>query len=396
MKVLQVVPSYYPAIVYGGPIFSIHYMCQALARQGIQTYVATTNANGKRKLDVSTRLPVRFERNYQVRYYDETIIGRFSWMFTRRLWGDVKHCDLVHLQDVFSLHAAWTLILATVTRKPVLVSPRGIFTKWALASKRSWLKKAWILILVRPFVRNTRRVAWHATSEAERDEIQAIFPRVRIHVVPNGIDCAVFNSAPALSRSEYLARFMPNRAVALNRINVMIGLGRLHPVKGFDIAIKAFHLLAGTRSDLVLLIGGSDSGSQRQLERLIEDLQLGGRVVLVGEVRGEDKIAFLKGADLFLLPSHSENFGMAALEALAAGVPVLASRKTPWGGLEAAGAGLWVDNTAPAFAKAMSELLSHDFSEMRTRARSYASQYDLGMIGATFKEIYREMIDGRR
>ena len=81
IKVLQVVQSYYPAIVYGGPIFSIHYTCQALARRGIEIQVATTNANGNSKLDVDVGKLVVFEPNYSVRYYDDTIISRFSLDF---------------------------------------------------------------------------------------------------------------------------------------------------------------------------------------------------------------------------------------------------------------------------------------------------------------------------
>lgn len=143
----------------------------------------------------------------------------------------------------------------------------------------------------------------------------------------------------------------------------------------------------------MLLIAGGDDGERSNLERLIAELDLQRRIALVGEVRGDDKIAFLKGADLFLFPSHSENFGMVCLEALAAGVPVVASRNTPWAEVEAERAGRWVDNTPEAFAAAIKDLLSRDLRGMRENAQILAARYDLAEVAEEFKRIYAEMID---
>ena len=395
VKVLQVVPSYYPATVYGGPIFSIHQACQALAQAGVTIDVATTNANGSTKLKVSTREPVVFAPNYRVRYYDDTIIGRFSWAFTFNLWRDIKAAEVVHLQDVFSAHAAETLLFAAVLGKPVLVSVRGTFTSWALTQKRPWLKKAWIVLLVRPFVRNPRRVAWHATSKAERGEILAQFPGVSVQVVPNGIDCSEFDTALVPLRFDYFEKFFPDAAVAPEHARVMIGLGRLHAIKAFDVAIRAFHTIAEAHPKAVLLIAGGDDGERARLSKLIADLGLVGRVALVGEVKGDDKIAFLKGADLLLFPSHSENFGMVALEAMAAGVPVVASRKTPWQEVEVRGSGVWVDNTPEAFARAMADLMTRDLGPMCNSARAHAACYNLAVVASAFEKVYSEIIHGK-
>ena len=393
IKVLQVVQSYYPAIVYGGPIFSIHYTCQALARRGIEIQVATTNANGNSKLDVDVGKLVVFEPNYSVRYYDDTIISRFSLDFCWHLPQDIRSADVIHLQDVFSTYAAWTLLLASFASKPILISTRGTFTPWGLKTKRPWLKKLWLLLLVHPFIRKMNRVTWHATSEAECGEILTQFPKARVHVVPNGIACAEFDKILPLSRLDYFAKFFPDARVVPDRTRVLVGLGRIHPIKGFDIAIRAFRQIADRYPDSVLLIAGGDDGEHTVLERLIGELALGDRVALVGELKGDDKITFLKGADLFLFPSHSENFGMAVLEALAAGLPVVASRNTPWAEMEKVGSGLWVDNTPEAFAHAIAQLLVQDLSVMRQKARDQAAGYDLTAIAARFENIYMEQID---
>ena len=394
MNILQVVPSYYPAAVYGGPIFSIHYTAAALAEAGVDVAVATTNANGATKLNVPTDRDVVFAPRYRVRYYDDTIIGRFSWAFTRHVGHDIARADVVHLQDVFSTHAAWTLMQAARYKKPVLISPRGVFTSWSLANRRAWLKRFWIAAFTRPFVGDTRRVRWHATSEEERKDILRLFPGAFVYVVPNGLDCGAFDAVAVPSRKDWFARFFPNAGVVPQEATIFVGLGRLHVKKAFDIAIRTLHLLDEQYPKAILAIAGGDDGERGRLETLAQELCLADRVCLVGTLDGNDKIAFLKGADLLLFPSHSENFGMVALEALAAGLPVIASRNTPWREIEVAGAGAWVKNTPEDFAAAVQRLLDGNRVEMREMAQSLARRYDISVIASRFKEIYEEMANG--
>lgn len=393
MKVLHVTPSYYPATVYGGPVFSVHYACQALARQGVQINVSTTNANGGAKLDVPTWAPVAFGPNHLVHYYNDTIINRFSAALTLSLWRDIRTAQIVHLQNVFSAQAVWTLLLAGPAKKPVLLSPRGVLSPWGLAMKRPLLKRFRLAALVRPFVGNRQRVTWHATSELERKDILNIFSSGRVFVVPNGINREQFDEVGPPDRSAYLARFGPEFSVPSEKTQILAGLGRLHPTKGFDVAIKALKAICERFPHAVLLIAGRDNGEEARLRALIACLGLKDRVALVGEVRGEEKIAFLKGADVFLFPSHTENFGLALLEALTAGVPAIVSRKTPWAEVETEGAGLWADNTVEVFAGAIENMLTRDRDPMRERARALAARFDLDAIASTFQDIYLELIN---
>ena len=388
---LQVVPAYYPATGYGGPIFSIHYTAAALAEAGVEVAVATTNADGAGKLDVPTDRQVVFAPRYRVRYYDDTVIGRFSWAFTRHVGGDIARADLIHLHNPFSVAAAWTLMLAARANKPVLLSPRGVFTSWSLANRRAWLKRFWIAALTRPFVRDLRRVAWHATSEEERADILRLFPGAHVYVVPNGLDCGAFETVAVPSRQDWFARFFPDSGVAPQKATIFVGLGRLHPVKGFDVAIRVLGLMGEQYPGAVLAIAGGDDGERGRLEALAGELGVSDRVRLVGELRGADKIAFLKGADLFLFPSHSENFGMVALEALAAGLPVIASRNTPWREIEESGAGAWVENAPEAFVAAILRVLEADRVRMRKAAQLLARQYDVSAIADRLMEIYAKL-----
>jgi glycosyltransferase involved in cell wall biosynthesis len=396
MNVLQVIPGYYPASIYGGPVFSMHYACQALARRGVGVYVTTTNLIGTtgRVLDVPTDTNVSFEPNYAVRYHKGLGIGHLSWPFTRSLWRDMAAADIVHLQDVYSTHAVHTLMLAASLRRPVVISPRGIFSSWALSSRRALIKKIWLHGLIRPFIGDPRRVVWHATSASERDDILATLPKARVIVIANGIDCDRFDRAETPDRAAYLARFLPESSVQLPPgTKVVCAMGRLHPVKGFDIAIEAFALLQARWPDSVLLIAGGDEGERERLLGLIKTRGLTDRVALVGETRGGDTITFLKGGDLFLFPSHSENFGLACVEALAAGLPVVASNRTPWAEVEDAGAGRWADLTPQAFADAASELLSRDPGTLRHNARAVAARYGLDQVARDLQSAYQELIN---
>ncbi|MDW8342712.1 MAG: glycosyltransferase, partial [Geminicoccaceae bacterium] len=361
-------------------------------RLGVDVRVATTNANGKTKLDVDTSRPVAFEPNYRVRYYEDTIINRFSLAFTLGLPRDVRDADVVHLQDVFSLHAAWALFLCWWRRIPVLISPRGVFSEWALAQRRL-LKRAWLRGLVFPWCRDRRRVAFHATSEEEAVDIERLFSRHRVFVVPNGIDCAEFGRCEVPAREAYLRRFWPACPVPASEATVAVGLGRIHLKKAFEVAIEALSLLRSSHRGLILMIAGADDGDLERLEKIVSRLGLRDRVYFAGPLTGTEKIAFLKGADVFLFPSHSENFGLACLEALAAGLPVVASRNTPWRAIEEAGAGKWVENAPEAFARALGELLARPREPMRAAALEVARRFDLREIARQFVRIYGDILD---
>lgn len=384
MKVSVISPSFYPAFVYGGTIFSVHHTCAQLAALGVDIFVSTTNANGKTKLAVPTQRFVELAPHYAVKYYDDTMIGRFSWRFVASVWRDIKACDLIRVEDVFSTYIPPALLYARLFRKPVLISARGVLSRWSLASKRPLLKKIWIALLIRPFLDGAR---WHATSKEEEAEIQAVFPDAEVVVIPNGVDMTEFCAPPVLTREAYLRKF---GVTGEGANKVIVSMGRLHKKKGFDILIDAFAGLPDAKT--VLLIAGTDDGERSNLESQIARLGIAGKVHLVGEVSGRDKVEFLAGADVFVLPSYSENFGNVYLEALAAGVPIVASKGTPWEQVEAQGCGKWVENSVDKVRCAIAELLRADRALMGRRAKLLAEQYDWRRIASEFLTVFDKIL----
>jgi len=385
MRVCVISPAFYPATVYGGPIVSIYHTCLELANLGVDVFVSTTNASGTKKLDVQKNRFIRLRDRLQVKYYDDTIIGRFSWRFTCAVWGDIRSCDIVHIEDIFSTYIPPSLLFAKLFKKPILISPRGVLGFWAFRSKKVLLKKLWLALLIRPFLRDSW---WHATSEREKVEILEFYPMAKVAVIPNGIDTEAFGKALGLPRNEYLRRYAKvNQGAKI----VVVSMGRLHKVKAFDVLINAFAELIADFGDAVLLIAGADDGQRNDLENQITRLGLERKVFLVGEVSGQEKVDFLAGGDLFVLPSHSENFGNVYLEAMAAGLPVVASKGTPWSEVEGAGCGKWVENTVGATWSAMRDILKGDTKTMGKVARDYARRYDWRNIATQFRAVFCEM-----
>jgi glycosyltransferase involved in cell wall biosynthesis len=172
---------------------------------------------------------------------------------------------------------------------------------------------------------------------------------------------------------------------------IIVSMGRLHKVKGFDILIKAFLMVLNTYNDAILLIAGEDVGEKTILEALVKENDLGNKVFFVGEISGQDKVDFLANADLFVLPSHSENFGNVYIESLAAGTPIVASKGTPWHEVKQADCGKWVANTVEDTAQAIVELLEKDREQMRINSKVLALKYDWKNIALQFKALFEEM-----
>jgi glycosyltransferase involved in cell wall biosynthesis len=392
MRVCIIVPSYYPAIVYGGPIVSIHSVNRELSENGTKVYVSTSNANGDKKLKVETNSYVKLGENYFVKYYNDNIIGRLSLSFIFSVWKDIKQSDLVRIEDIFSTYIPPSLIYAKIFKKPIIISPRGVLSTWSLNNKRRALKWLWALIFIKPFLKGSW---WHATCEAEAIEIKSFYPAAKVRIIPNGIDTNDYDDIELRDRADYLKKFT---RFDLGKKSVITSMGRIHAKKGFDILIDCFNSLFLKGFDGVLLIAGKDDGYKIFLEERVAELQLGARIFFVGELDGKDKLEFLSGSDLFVLPSHSENFGNVYLEALACGVPIVASKNTPWSEVEKAGCGKWVNNSIDATSIAIQEMFdklvyNENKITFMKESKRYASNFSWKAISKMFEDFFSEILE---
>ncbi len=385
MRISLVVPSFYPAVVYGGPIFATLHATEALSREGIDVYVSSTNANGSTKLDVESGTFLTHQNGLHIKYYDETIINRFSLSMLLGLWKDIKEADVVHVQSVFSIPTPMALVYARLFGKKVLLSPRGSLCKWCLNEKQRF-KKNWLRFLIAPFA---SKVLWHATSAQEMTDIKTVFETSDVVLVPDGVNCKEFDNPNKLTPATFMEVFGTSDSVPQK---IIVSMGRLHKVKGFDILLNAFCKVLQEYPDAMLFLAGEDDGEKENLERWVRELEIESRVVFTGALYGKEKRDFLANADLFVLPSHTENFGIVYAESLAAGTPIVASTNTPWQEVERAKCGKWVENSVQKTAESILEMLKEDREEMRVNAKALAKKYDWKNIALQFKEIFEGMV----
>jgi glycosyltransferase involved in cell wall biosynthesis len=250
----------------------------------------------------------------------------------------------------------------------LIISPRGQFGKWCLGQGNKF-KKLWLHAFIQPYI---TKLYWHLTSEAEQKEVLAVYTEARTFIIPNGIDTSVLDNRNQRKDKLFYKKYSE---IVYEESIIIISMGRIHKKKGFDILIEAFKKVQLQAQDSILLIAGEDFGEKSNLINLISSQNLTKKIFLVGHIEGEEKINFLKNADVFVLPSHDENFGMVYGEALAAGTPIVASTNAPWQDVEKFNCGKWVENTPDQFAVAITEILNSDSIQMGKNGRKYVEEH---------------------
>jgi len=291
-----------------GPSYSVMQLSTALNEAGAKSIVIATSSH-----DTGGETCVRkFPRRPPDR------LGRSPGMLR---WLRSNPIDLIHNHSLWMMPNIYPGWVARERGLQLVVSPRGTLSEWALDRSRFRKRVVWTLwqraVLERASL-------FHATSEHEYLDIRRAGFRQPVAVIPNGV------SIP------------PPAEAKVGRSRTVLFLGRLHPVKGVDSLLRAWRMLGdGSTEWRLRIVGPGEETYVRQMRLLARSLALS-NVVFEGPRFGGDKDDAYRGADVFVLPTHSENFGMAIAEALAAGCPVVTTRAAPWAGLEKHGAGWWI------------------------------------------------------
>ena len=357
IKLLHIVPTFYPAYYFGGPIHSLLGLCNALARRpDIRFRVLTTDSSGPSRNDrlVIKEFPVLSNDGYKIYYCRKWWGKEFSGSLLIKLFPMIRWADVVHLTSAYSFSTLPTLLLCRLMRKPVVWSPRGQLQRWE-GSTRPLFKRFWEIICNR--LLNPRRSVLHVTSMNEAEESRRRIARARVEIVENGVE---------------IPNATPDRSWAPDGTLRLLFIGRLDPKKGIENLLKALKQL-DDNVDLVVC-GTGDPGYASSLRMLAAELGLSGRVKFAGQVEGEAKSRAFWNADICVVPSHTENFAMAVAEALAHGVPVIASQGTPWNALVEHQCGLWVENDPSSLAKAVTEMRGRNLGQMGKNGRQWMEQ----------------------
>jgi glycosyltransferase involved in cell wall biosynthesis len=342
LRILHVIPHYYPAVRYGGPIRSVHGLAAASASLGHDVHVYTTNVDGPGVSDAPVGVPV--DRDGVKVWYFPASTGRRiyrSAAMNRALDATVAGFDLVHIHYIW----AWpTVAAAAAARKhgvPYVLSPRGMLVADLIRRKSMLAKRLWLTLFARRDVE--RAAAIHVTSAAEAESLRALgLALPRIAIVENGIEAP----AALASAADDAGSDAP----------YILFLGRISWKKGLDRLLRALPFVEG--ADLKIA-GYDENGCSAELKRLAGDLGIEDRVEFVGPAEDNAKWELLRRARCFVLSSYNENFGMAVLEAMAAGCPVVVSEEVGLAEVvRESGSGLVTSGEPRALAEAIDTLLA--------------------------------------
>ena len=357
-------------------------LCQGLQRAGVDVEVVTTTANGEDSLPPSPPGGERYQ-GVQVRYAARAFPQRFFGARVRGPLTDaLARADVCHIHGVWNVPEWWASHLARAARVPYVISPRGMLQPQATRIGR-WRKATAFALLER---RNLKGAAlFHATSEQEAGALRDLGFGRPIAVVPNGVDLEDAKQAAG----GYRARIgIPSDAF------VVLFLGRMHRIKRLDLLADAFAAVRKTHPRAQLVLAGPDE--QRLVPDLLRRLSADAdHVHAIGAVDGADKWALLKDADVMIQCSDSESFGLAVVESLASGVPVIATRTCPWSVLEARECGFWVEHTSSAIAAAIGTLADDPVrrGRMGQRAATFArEQYGWDAVADLMVQAYSDII----
>lgn len=257
-----------------------------------------------------------------------------------------KYLNLLET-DLFHGNGLWQYpvhAMATTAQKreiPYIISPHGMLEPWALNSGK-WKKKLALNIYQQKDL--AKATCIHATAPMEASNIRKLGFNNPIAVIPNGID---------------LKEFPIRKKDSNKKNNTLLFLSRIHPKKGIETLIEAWSQLTNNqRQNWKIEIAGNGTKEYiSSLQNLINTKKLENEIQIIGPQFREKKIATYHQADLFVLPSYSENFGIVVAEALACGIPVITTNGTPWEELNTFNAGWCVDVGIEPLIKSLEQAL---------------------------------------
>lgn len=285
--------------------------------------------------------------------------------------------------DIFHGHAIWNLPIhqmaahARKKKKPYLISVHGMLEPWSLEQGKL-KKKIALQLYQKTDLENAYCI--HATANSEAQSIKDLGFKNPIAIIPNGINTADY---PLKKETDFS-----------NTTKKILFLSRIHYKKGIELLIDAWSSILDTNRKgwEIEIVGSGDKVYIDSLKKKIIDLNLQNQIKISDPKYGKDKTQAYHSADLFVLPTYSENFGMVVGEALSCGVPVITTKGTPWKDLEEYNAGSWIDIGVESLKNELEKYLPKDLPELKKMGvngrKLVEEKYSIESVGAQFKELY--------
>jgi glycosyltransferase involved in cell wall biosynthesis len=399
MRILLVIFGVAPR--YGGLSVMGPELSRELVRQGHDVSIYTTDVDGPGRLNVPVDRPILSE-GVKIHYFRgwnlpaKFVVSLDLW---RALRDTVMHFDIVHSWSVYSFATSAAAYWCRKREVPHMVFPHGSLDPFLLRRNRprKWLYSK--LFAERDY-RQASAVLFNTEEEMrlaskwsglkKSDGLTGKGPKR--FVVPVGID-ASWLQEPDAAAGERLRNKFPQ----LKSRRLVVCLGRINFKKGLDILSRAFARIARDRDDLHLVVAGPDSeGYGSKVRRWLAEGGVLEKTTFTGSLEGEERLAVMHEAEVFALPSYTENFGGVVTEAMASGVPVVISDQVNlWPDVSQAGAGLVVPCDVEATAKALLSILDDPKwgKQMGSNGRRWvAENLAWDIVGAQMVRAYEELL----
>lgn len=376
MRILHIAPYYAPAFAYGGVVSALTGLATAQAALGHMVSVLTTDAydlTGQR--NANRREILEGVQVIRCPNLSGMLRARYNLSTPRGLRTAFRElaasAEVIHTHELRTVENLLALLTVRRGGQPVVLSAHGTLP---YESGRGGFKRGWDRLFGRALLRRISRLA--ALTEAEAQDGRALWQACGVTfpgaaILPNGVNAAFFAARDA--HMEALAAAFRER-YGLGAGPVALFLGRLHERKGLQLLIPAF--AAAGCDPARLVIAGPDSGMLAAAQALTAQHGLSGRVIFPGMLTGDDRMAALYAADVFALPAVGEGLSMAALEAMAVGLPLLLTPGCNLPDVQERGAGLLVERSVDALAAGLRTILNdlQRRAEMRQHGRAWAAE----------------------
>lgn len=321
----------------------------------------------------SDPLPIE---NAEVHYMSKYVCGPFQ-----KQWGallDALHPDIVHINSCWLPGSAIAQRIAQRKGYKVVLTPHGMLEPWIL-KRHHWTKKVPALILYQKAAVKKADML-QATAYSEKEHLLKLAWNENVCVIPNGVEIETIEVKKSWERRKKI-----------------LFLSRIHEKKGADYLIKAVARLKDEFEGYEVIIAGEGEPHYiHELKALSESLGVSEIIKFVGAVYGEEKWKLFQEADVFVLPSHSENFGIVVAEALASGTPVITTYGTPWSELNSKNCGWHVEVGTKPLAKALVYYLHKSEEELEEMGRNgrmlVENKYSVNAVAQQVLDLYCSML----
>jgi glycosyltransferase involved in cell wall biosynthesis len=316
--------------------------------------------------------PITIE-GVRIQFFDSKVLRWFVLLNEFRIFLKKENPVIVHVNGIWSPQNWGFQKIAQELGIKVVLSPHGMLEPWILAHN-PLKKKLGLFLYQNKAIRNADHL--HATALMEKQSIRNLGYKNNLTIIPNGID---------LSEIKKKKEFYGSKKI--------IFLSRIHPKKGIELLLEAWRK-SDTHGWSLEIAGNGDANYIQNLIQSSNDIN---NVHFVGAKYGEEKWDFLRSADIMILPTHSENFGIVVAEALAVGLPVITTKGTPWEDLNIHHCGWWIDLSVASLSNILSTVFLTDTNELRILGENgmklIEDKYNIKQIGIDIKKLYIKILN---